>query len=844
MNKALLIGINKYRSHSVPNLSGCENDVKLMKSYLEGNKSPEFDIKTLLSEQATREQVILQIEEHLGNVGEGEMAFLFFSGHGALQTSPPELVAYQQDDQHENIVCYDSCYLNGELLADKELKFLLSTIESKKNADIVVLFDCCHSGSGLRNLFQGNLQKRQIKKLETARAADSFIPGSLDDPTSLPPYRFLAACSPREFSYENELTVKGELVTQGLFTTSLVEVLSRSSGKGKYDYINLMDAVRSKVAWHLDRKAQQTPRLELTGDKSGKVSFLFHGIEHSGQKYLVSWNEKAKRWMVNKGVLQGIRLGSKAKFNITRDNQGNEEVIGMAETSSVGLFESPLHLGENFPQNLLLKTSVYQGKLLYADLHRLDVYDGTGLLDTRKLPSSLPPEGESIEAQGRYAKDLEKRGLVSREEFESQINLTKEAKGTLFSVEMRDEEFYVVWTESGTPLHRDGITLPGNDSSFLQPIAKVLLHLGKFERMKSLSNPLVSSPLKRMDSKIDFWLDEFVSGEGEESAYSHHGPFATIDVSGEEEKCYKTPFRIMAKNGTKKGVSLVYVHFGSNFLILTMQDQEVLGIERSKRLFLKDDKEEENLMICKDREGIFPSHDFDIFKLIVSEEDIPTVDFGVKHSLAKVIRELNGESKGMRSMQTRAIRDPLDEEKAKGWVVKTLNVKILRDLATIGEKKVEVPELSLTIHPHQSFQAQVAIANLASHLTLSDSDRWIRDVASSRGVSLLDFTGRGDSQIELHHMKNVDQIRVDQPLQIEVSGKIPAGYIGVAYTLPASLSDAESSENGPLVKLGNWISTGSNIYQLRVDKIPENPTDYRRDPGKSLKIVTFLEPIV
>ena len=68
---ALLVGINEYPPESrVRNLRGCENDVNIMETFL--NKyyghlldDPKSQIKKILNQDATRENLLQSFPEHL-----------------------------------------------------------------------------------------------------------------------------------------------------------------------------------------------------------------------------------------------------------------------------------------------------------------------------------------------------------------------------------------------------------------------------------------------------------------------------------------------------------------------------------------------------------------------------------------------------------------------------------------------------------------------------------------------------------------------------------------------------------------------------------------------------------
>jgi hypothetical protein len=152
---ALLVGIDKYPA-PVPRLRGCVNDIREMRQYLEARINAldtgvhdVLKIEALENEQATRDAVIRAIREHLGQAGPEDVALFCYSGHGSQEQAPEEFWRIEPDRLDETLVLYDSRTEGSWDLADKELAELISEVAGR-GAHVVVLLDCCHSGSGTR----------------------------------------------------------------------------------------------------------------------------------------------------------------------------------------------------------------------------------------------------------------------------------------------------------------------------------------------------------------------------------------------------------------------------------------------------------------------------------------------------------------------------------------------------------------------------------------------------------------------------------------------------------------------------------------------------------------------
>jgi hypothetical protein len=141
-NKALLVGINKY-----PNprneLRGCVNDIIDMQHFIsETHKVYEREnIKNLTNENATKKEIVAQINWLIEGAQEGDQLLFHYSGHGA-QT--PTLFKTAEKDGLDEIICpygYDGS--NATTLRDKEFAILFAKIP--KGVHFVWISDSCHA---------------------------------------------------------------------------------------------------------------------------------------------------------------------------------------------------------------------------------------------------------------------------------------------------------------------------------------------------------------------------------------------------------------------------------------------------------------------------------------------------------------------------------------------------------------------------------------------------------------------------------------------------------------------------------------------------------------------------
>ena len=119
---ALLVGIDRY-PEPIPRLYGCVNDIKRMQEYLQGRHDDSafrLDLAApLLDQQATRQAVIDEFQNHLGKAMKGDVALFYYSGHGSQERAPKEFWHLEPDKLDETIVCWDSRQPGHHDLADK-----------------------------------------------------------------------------------------------------------------------------------------------------------------------------------------------------------------------------------------------------------------------------------------------------------------------------------------------------------------------------------------------------------------------------------------------------------------------------------------------------------------------------------------------------------------------------------------------------------------------------------------------------------------------------------------------------------------------------------------------------
>ena len=320
---ALLIGINDYPEKP---LRQCVADVEKMESYLNGLRSDfdEVEILSLTDSDATRDQVISSISTHLGKAGDSDVAFLYYSGHGA-QEETAGLFAEEHDGLLESMVCFNGKkeLESGQLLADKELRYLLYKLPN--NPHLVTIFDACHSGDIVRSLQPEAQDDDMIKRISGSfepRAFENFVFAKDDsvireiegEKKVYIPFKnhvHIAACLSSESSWEDS---KG-----GVFTRYLLQLLENLEHSLSY-----LDITRwAKISMKKVTRKKQTPTISVqgTGNVSAQSSWLnLHpaGVQAPEGKMI---NSDKNGWIFTRGSLLGVQADTKVIVALGDDEE-------------------------------------------------------------------------------------------------------------------------------------------------------------------------------------------------------------------------------------------------------------------------------------------------------------------------------------------------------------------------------------------------------------------------------------------------------------------------------------------------------------------------------------------
>lgn len=355
-----LVGINDYPS-PISTLRGCLKDLDQVETYLKTNIATaplqtssidglpiqqfgNLQICRLENEQATYNNISKGFTKFLQQASEKDAVWFHFSGHGAEQPTAPEFLPIEPNGKDQTLVCYQQTSSDLLHLADKELAVLLHQVANfdltgkvKKSPHIIVTLDCCHSGSGTRDLVENcqlksrNLYATGTSRLslsnESTRSLATYANGFYSQQfvqknkvaIPLAKHILLSACE--------SVQVAGDLPTGGIFTTSLITALSNA--KGPLNYADLFIKTRAAVQ---KNKPNQLPQCEPLGNFNPYTRFLNGAVLGTPNRFEII--QKDQKWWVKCGTIHGLSLHAHP-INI-HTSDANAPKIGVGKLVTVG----------------------------------------------------------------------------------------------------------------------------------------------------------------------------------------------------------------------------------------------------------------------------------------------------------------------------------------------------------------------------------------------------------------------------------------------------------------------------------------------------------------------------
>ncbi len=707
---ALLAGINEY-SPEVGRLQGCVNDVDGYHNFLLSHFDRDrLHIEVLKDSDATRANIIQQFRTHLGKAKKGDIVLFQYAGHGARWAAAPEFKPFYPDGKDEGLVCYDS-RIHGQFdLADKELAALLAGV-AQNEPHVVVILDCCHSGSGTRetNDFNG-LKPRQTHEVFEARPLDSYLDGyyrqlqKAGKALSIPVSRhiLLAACERVQKAWETP-------DHSGVFSATMQEVLGKVGAQ--ITYADLFMRCRAAVRKRADN---QDPQFETYQHFNAYAGFLGADVESAARRFQIFCENGD--WKVNCGAIHGLDNdpAKKIELELFREDQPGKRV-GTAVTTQIGLQNSEVTLNfEGDPQQR------YQTELTTLPAAPFPVYlagdpNGTEILQKEANPAL-------------------------------NIAFCDTPDGTEYSLTAEDGQYLI-------RQHRTGKLLQGvkgySEKSARQVLA-FLTHIIQWERSLALQN---RHP-KLDPGKVDFTFSE-VAPDGGEHLFSE--PEMTLDYVKSGNDWQDIRCRVRGRNQTGQQLHFLLLYFSKEYGIHVLRNDPVIsgpdeislwGDDESHYLFL-DDAENESV---------------EIFKLIVSTEKID--DFLLTQEDLE-LGQIHSDTRGASVVRN---RKKLTQEN--DWFTKTIRVHIVRQQNQVKDRDTALANGKIVVKGHPAVRANLSVSAAQKGSRGAGSGGDVYRFLEQHGLEMVNFAagqrGENENILEITDIQN-EAALAENPLQIEIN---------------------------------------------------------------------------
>lgn len=150
MKRAFLVGINDYPGSS-NDLAGCVNDTENLSVLLKKKFGFEASgVRTLTDKVATREAILEGLANLVGKSEAGDALVFHYSGHGSQVADEN---GDERSDRKDEIICPRDFSWDGCWISDDDLSDIFSRLPNEVHLE--VLLDCCHAGTGTREIALG-----------------------------------------------------------------------------------------------------------------------------------------------------------------------------------------------------------------------------------------------------------------------------------------------------------------------------------------------------------------------------------------------------------------------------------------------------------------------------------------------------------------------------------------------------------------------------------------------------------------------------------------------------------------------------------------------------------------
>jgi Caspase domain len=814
---ALLVGINEYIS-PISALKGCVNDIESIKLYLEGRVATDktqLHILKLVNQEATYQAIVNGFRQHLCQADNDDVALFYYAGHGSQEKVPEAFRHLEPDSLEETIVCYDSRLQGGKDLADKELAALIGEV-AQKNPHITVIMDCCHSGSGTREI-EAETAVRQAPLDIRTRDIDSYIfslaeleqrlaTRSLDNSSSNSKtvalasgkHVFLSACRNSELA--KELRVNGQ--SHGAFSYYLLDSLKQANGK-----ITYRDLFKRSQALVASKVSAQFPQAEATVLEDLDQPFLGGVIEARTPYFTLSYN-KDHEWVIDGGAIHNIPVPT--------DGETTELAIFPFDASSTQLLAISSAQGKAQVTQVLPQLS----KVTISGIATLNP-DMTFKAVITSLP--LPPKKVYLTGEEKGIQHVHD-ALLSSPLYVKEVSTTEAAE---FKVLARDNQYWISRIADDRPLVAQ---INEYNETTASQVVQRLEHIARWTKIVELSSS-AASQIQSNDVLLQIYQNdkEILSSQ------------IRLEYRQENGKSIQPNFKIKLKNTSSKALYCALLDLNDRFAVTA-------SLFEGGGIWLNPGEEAWAL----GNKPIYPSVPKELWQQGITETtDILKLIVSTSEFDAKLLEQvaLDAPSIGTRSvskgkgtlnhLMRRVLSRDLSAEpegaSQDDWVTTQTIITTVRPQPSTpisNGNQTAILGMGVTISPHPSLKANARLSTVTQS-TRDLSNHLLPPLLRTDQENIQPFqftTSRGNdpglSVLELNQISDGASVTPAEPLKISVEAPLnqneevlAIGYNGEFY-LP----------------LGYAQSKADGTTEIVIERLPEPVSEGTRSLGGAIRI--------
>lgn len=291
---AVIVGVSDYQDPGITDLQYAHRDAAAFAQYLQSAAGGNVDaaqVRVLLNQSATLGRVAEALDWLLEVAAEGDLAIIYFSGHGDVERKTISQPGY--------LLCWDAptrVYYGGGALGLPMFQEIISTLSLQNKARVLVVTDACRAGK----LAGSEIGGTQITATNLARQYANEVK--------------ILSCQPEELSLEG----KGWGGGRGVFSYYFLNGLTGLADRNNDGLVTVQEIERYLEDWVPKTTDPHSQNPFVVGNKSTPIGRVDPAALAALKQYEES-NDWASNWAAvnDKGILSALEKdpGALSQYN-------------------------------------------------------------------------------------------------------------------------------------------------------------------------------------------------------------------------------------------------------------------------------------------------------------------------------------------------------------------------------------------------------------------------------------------------------------------------------------------------------------------------------------------------